>query len=277
MAALNDVLDSLTVPAATNPEISQPCEFLPWDSDFFNLRIARARPGRLDPQAATEVETWCQVQQIDCVYLLVEAGDGPTIRLAERRGFQQVDIRLTLSRRLDELVQLKPRKEINVRPCRAEDVSALRAIAGASHSDTRFYFDPNFDRAACERLYQTWIEKSCHGYASQVLVACLGDQVAGYFSCDRLDAERGQIGLVGVAAAARGQQVGSALLEAGLGWFWEQGLRQVSVVTQGRNVPAQRLYQRQGFLTERVELWYHRWFHRPAPRQRQIDNLPHSL
>jgi hypothetical protein len=34
----------------------------------------------------------------------------------------------------------------------------------------------------------------------------------------------------------------------------------VNVVTQGRNSKAQRLYERCGFLTRSVQLWYHRWF-----------------
>jgi ribosomal protein S18 acetylase RimI-like enzyme len=36
----------------------------------------------------------------------------------------------------------------------------------------------------------------------------------------------------------------------------------VSVVTQGRNVAAQRLYQRAGFVTASTQLWYHRWLDR---------------
>jgi len=34
------------------------------------------------------------------------------------------------------------------------------------------------------------------------------------------------------------------------------------VVTQGRNLAAQRLYQRNGFVTASLQLWYHRWFPR---------------
>jgi hypothetical protein len=36
------------------------------------------------------------------------------------------------------------------------------------------------------------------------------------------------------------------------------------VVTQGHNVAAQRVYQREGFLTKTVSLVYHQWFN---PRQ----------
>jgi ribosomal protein S18 acetylase RimI-like enzyme len=42
-------------------------------------------------------------------------------------------------------------------------------------------------------------------------------------------------------------------------WFSEEGVEVVSVVTQARNVRAQRLYQRYGFTTRSVKLWFHRW------------------
>jgi hypothetical protein len=32
------------------------------------------------------------------------------------------------------------------------------------------------------------------------------------------------------------------------------------VQTQARNVGAQRLYERAGFLASRVDIWLHRWF-----------------
>ncbi|MBA2735755.1 MAG: hypothetical protein H0U50_03095 [Pyrinomonadaceae bacterium] len=43
-------------------------------------------------------------------------------------------------------------------------------------------------------------------------------------------------------------------------WFAERNINQISVVVQGRNVKAQRLYQKNNFLTSSVELWYHLWF-----------------
>jgi dTDP-4-amino-4,6-dideoxy-D-galactose acyltransferase len=54
--------------------------------------------------------------------------------------------------------------------------------------------------------------------------------------------------------------VGRALVVNAIRWFSGQGVDSVSVVTQGRNVRAQRLYQRCGFTTRSVELWFHRWF-----------------
>jgi hypothetical protein len=37
-------------------------------------------------------------------------------------------------------------------------------------------------------------------------------------------------------------------------------MRTATVVTQGRNVAAQRTYQGAGYRTSRTSLWFHRWF-----------------
>jgi RimJ/RimL family protein N-acetyltransferase len=45
-----------------------------------------------------------------------------------------------------------------------------------------------------------------------------------------------------------------------LRWFAGRGTAEVTVVTQARNLAAQQVYQKAGFQTWAVQLWYHRWF-----------------
>ena len=42
----------------------------------------------------------------------------------------------------------------------------------------------------------------------------------------------------------------------------ERGLSDVTVVTQGRNVPALRTFESCGFRTTDVGLWFHKWYDR---------------
>jgi ribosomal protein S18 acetylase RimI-like enzyme len=72
--------------------------------------------------------------------------------------------------------------------------------------------------------------------------------------------DQGQIGLLAVALEARGTGLGSRLIHQALAWAQSQGATSVITVTQGHNVSAVRTYERQGFLIERMQLWYHRWF-----------------
>jgi dTDP-4-amino-4,6-dideoxy-D-galactose acyltransferase len=187
-----------------------------------------------------------------------------------------------------------------VRPAAPGDVPELRRIAAASHHDSRFYHDPHFDRGRCDELYATWIEKSCADPAGAVLVAELaavgtvGDPAptaapgsctapssvtaaalvpaltavpgppCGYVTLTLAPAGEGRIGLFAVAEAAQGRGIGGLLIAAALAWFVAHGAGTVSVVTQGRNVRAQRIYQKFGMLTRSLELWYHRWWRRGA-------------
>ncbi|MCC6616707.1 MAG: GNAT family N-acetyltransferase [Anaerolineae bacterium] len=235
------------------------CAFLPWDSDFFGVRIARARDHRLTAALATEISGWCARESIDCLYFLADADDAQTIALAEQHGFQLVDIRLTL--RLDSWAEHSGGSPSpHVRNASANDVEALKAIARLSHEDSRFFYDAHFSRERCAELYAVWIEKSCAGYADAALVFDDGSGAAGYITC-HLDADNGgSIGLVGVAQDQQGKGAGSALVSAAVDWLVQAGAAPITVVTQGRNARAQRLYQRHGFVTESLQLWYHRWF-----------------
>jgi len=232
------------------------CRYLEWDSDFFGCRIASLQPTRLDAASARIALDWCATREIECLYFLSEL-EPQSVAAAEAHGFRLVDVRMTLETRLASPGSAAPAA---VRVVQPNDVPALRAIARASHRDTRFYSDTRFDRSRCDALYETWIERSCHGYADEVLIVDVDGRAAGYISCHASASGEGQIGLVGVDAAVRGRGIGRALLDAALSWFGGRQIAHVTVVTQGRNYAAQRLYQRSGFVTGSVQLWYHRWF-----------------
>jgi dTDP-4-amino-4,6-dideoxy-D-galactose acyltransferase len=231
------------------------CRLLEWDSEFFGRRIGRVYDAQSDPDSARRAVAWAGENAVECLYLLVDAADTAAIRSAEDAGFRFVDIRVTLAR----AVEREPPAELaQVRPVRAEDLAVLREIARHSHTDSRFYADPHLPRPLCDSLYETWLVKSCDGYADAVLVAERGGRPAGYITCTAKEGT-GEIGLVGVDATHRGLGIGNTLVRAALAWFADRAVSRALVVTQGRNVAAQRLYQKCGFLTDTVECWYHWW------------------
>lgn len=232
------------------------CQYLQWDSNFFGHHIARSTQSGYEEDSFNRMLSLCVEERIECLYLLVESNDAQTVRLAEMNQFQFVDIRLTLDTNVYEQGRIG---YDDVRPHIATDIPELKAIARLSHHDSRFYYDPHFPRGLSDRLYETWIENSCNGYADQVLVAVDTDKPVGYISC-HLKGSTGQIGLLSVGVDAQGKGFGSKLIQAALCWFGEHGVGEVLVVTQGRNIAAQRIYQKNGFITKSVQLWYHRWF-----------------
>lgn len=235
------------------------CRYLEWDSQFFGKRIARLNRERLAESDVLQMLAWCAEQGIDCLYFLADSADARTSRLAERNGFALVDLRVTFERVVGDEHHLSSEPaDPRTRLASQRDAEALRRLARRLHRDTRFYFDEHFERSQCDLLYETWIDKSLNSSDQTVFVADAASQVAGYVSC-QTDGDESHIGLLGVAEAKARTGLGTALVQRFLAWSTEQGARRATVVTQGRNIAAQRLYQRCGFLTSSVQHWYHRW------------------
>ncbi|SPE31682.1 putative acetyltransferase [Acidobacteriia bacterium SbA2] len=268
-----------------NSSQDDPCELLKWDSDFFELKIARLLGSILRPALADAADIWCRRHGVNCLYAKLRSDDPETGQVVLGHGYRLVDVRITLEQEIDRGLENHPdapgsRSTWVVRPCQTRDLPALQRIARTRHRDTRFFFDGNFSPKRCEDLYERWITVSCQGYAQIVLVAQRdGDQAEnaeldndciGYITC-HLDGPEapGRIGLFAVDATFTGQGVGRALVRSAMSWFALQKRTRVSVVTQGRNVGALRLYERCGFCTAGVELFYHKWYldpdspHRP--------------
>jgi ribosomal-protein-alanine N-acetyltransferase len=79
-----------------------------------------------------------------------------------------------------------------------------------------------------------------------VLVAYLETAFAGYFS-GRVMSDEFELFSIAVVPELRRQNIGQALVQAGLQALREQGLRRCFLEVRAGNVPAQRLYARNGF------------------------------
>jgi ribosomal protein S18 acetylase RimI-like enzyme len=223
---------------------------LDWDSEFWGVRIGRVTEDAPDLEA---VDVWAREHEVACLYFLCRDEPGAAIR-AEQAGWRLTDVRVELTRPAAD-------ETSSVRPAGAKDEAPLRGMARANHRITRFYADPDFPDERCDDLYETWIRRSLEGWADAVLVAETEGAPAGYVSL-HARGDTGSIGLIGVDPGARGRQLGRELVLGAVRWCVDQGLADVTVVTQGRNVPALRTFESCGFRTTDVGLWFHRWYDR---------------
>jgi dTDP-4-amino-4,6-dideoxy-D-galactose acyltransferase len=237
------------VPPRRSVPAFEPCRLLPWDSEFWGFGIARVEGNSLDAARAGEVEEWARARDVRCAYFLAGGGDHASAAVAAARGYRLVGVRVELDRAPAHGGEAISR-------WREQDLPRLRAIARMSHRDTRFYADRNFDDDRCGDFYETWIARSCEGWANEVLVV---GQAEGYVSCHLSDGV-GSIGLIAVAEDARGRGFGLDLVRAAAAWLTEAGAERLTVVTQGHNIAAQRTFQRAGYRTADTALWFHRWF-----------------
>ncbi len=247
-----------------------PCELLPWDTNFFKMRIARFTSSTLSPSILADTEIWCRDNDIDCVYFLAPLHPAPSVRLAEDFGFRLMDVRVTLRRELSIGGAFpSPSSRMVIRGVHSHDVAKLESMSEDLYRHSRFYTDPNFSDEHCAALYSAWIRKSCDGYADEVFVAEKQGEPAGYITLKvSPDKTETAIGLMGIGVQSRQQGTGTLLLDHAIAWSTNHGATATSVVTQIRNVGAMRLYEKAGFRTSAVDLWYHWW-----PKKQPAENI----
>lgn len=235
-------------------------QLLAWDTQFFGFKTARIVAESLDAARIDQICQQCQHAGVQVVYYTVPASDDQRMRLAEMQGFDLVDIRMTFEWVVGPISTQTPSTNLLIRSARPDDLARLQAIARDCYHDSRFYHDRHYPREKCDQLYAAWIARSCQSDSEHVIVAEQAGAPIGFIAVEVAPNRHGTIGLVGVAAEARGARAGRCLVAAAQSWFASQNASTIFVVTQGRNVHAQRLYQYCGFVTRSVELTYHKWF-----------------
>lgn len=244
--------------------VCEPLELLPWDTEFFGVVVARITARRLRPEASAATDAWCRERRVRCLYFQADPDDDETVRVAESDGFHLVDVRMEFlwKRPAAGTLACTPIARGEARYRSDGDTDGIVAIAGDAYRQTRFYFDRRFPEERAAALYREWARKSCGGWANSVLVVPHGGAVGGFVTCHSEGPSRGRIGLVGVRTEARGAGIGTLVVRAAQEYFAGTGAGEVLVATQARNLDAQRLYQKCGFLTHSVSLTYHKWFDR---------------
>jgi mycothiol synthase len=94
--------------------------------------------------------------------------------------------------------------------------------------------------------------------ADGYVLAYRGDACLGFCRCE-LHALRGEIGILGTVEAARGIGLGRALLRWGVGWLEREGAARVTLLVDGENENALRLYRSEGFEVARTRAVFSRF------------------
>jgi len=241
-------------------ELESPAKYLEWDSAFFQKRIGRVSSSNMNDQKADSVDDWARDNHIDCVYYLADGLELTFARAAESHNYHLMDLRVTFNIDL-RYTKIESLKDTKIRPAVHGDIEELKRMAGEFHEISRFFADDHFERAKCRELYELWIERDFKE-ANRFLWVCEEQgQIAGYTSATiDLRDKKAQIGLVGVNPQYRGQGIGLHLQLEVLCQLRKLGINNVEVVTQGRNIKAQNLYQKSGFRLQSIDLWYHKWY-----------------
>lgn len=228
-------------------------EPLSWDSHFWGVSAARLH-------AASETELRqgldkCRALGVRWASLLLPVGLTTLIDSAIRAGFQMVDVRITMTRPIDETAEPTPVCLI----ARQELQQAQELVEGA-FGISRFFVDAHLERARCDEFYRTWVANSFSGEMADVIVASRHEGSLDAFVSIRRDSSRtASLPLVAVRSDRRGIGVGKRVMHEALNWLGNEGVESVDVITQLANVGAIRLYESLGFAIRESGVWLHHW------------------
>jgi ribosomal protein S18 acetylase RimI-like enzyme len=236
-------------------DAATPIERLEWDSDFFGFGVGRVAAARLAPRDAAGCARRARELGLRCLYFLADSGDPESWRAAIGAGFDPIDIRVELDRELPLAGQAP-----DCALAGESDLSALIHLARGTFTESRFFRDRRFPSGKAEELFSLWVRRGVSHSDSFTVLSRSSGEPSGFVSARITSIESGRIELVAVSPALRGQGVGLRLLDSCMGELARRGARRIFVVTQGSNAAAQRLYERAGFRTRSVGLWFHGWY-----------------
>jgi RimJ/RimL family protein N-acetyltransferase len=136
---------------------------------------------------------------------------------------------------------------VTVRTATVEDIDAVLDVFEAVAAEGRWVAtEVPFDRRErARRFEQTIVERD----DATMFVALDGDTIVGQLFIELSSYGVADLGM-SVAADHRGQGVGSALMEAGIGWARQKGAHKITLQVWPHNEPAIGLYRKFGFEQE---------------------------
>ena len=235
---------------------------LEWDSNIFGITMAAIEAPKLTPETIPLIINEAKEQEVRFLQYLCPCDDLASIHQAESNSFHLVDIRLTFQKILSSS-DLIPEKKSGIHfglatPAHIPDIITMST---GLYDDFRYCVDTQFPREKVDTFYHTWLSNAVYGkYDHLCYCLFINDKPIGYCTIRFNDQHTASLGLFGIAKEHQRKSLGNYLLQLTCADLFEKGYKEIHVVTQGKNIGAQRTYQGNGFKTLSVEMWYHKWF-----------------
>lgn len=209
----------------------------------------------------TEIDDWCRLNHIDCIYFLKKYNISDKHILENLNGFKLIDIRVSLSKNLNNLnITLDHDIKILIETLGEKSIKEMGRLINNSFVLSRFFVDTNFNVKYAQLLYHKWLKKHIAEKGSDVLCAKISGKIVGFISYSILKNRVGQIGLFAVNDKYSRIGIGSLLLKKCIQSLKNVGIESLLVVTQGRNIQGNQFYIKSGFEIINKSIWFHKWY-----------------
>ena len=225
---------------------------LAWDSDFFGLRIGRADVASKEESVMLASQANSLKNSFDLIYVFARHGlafSGENAALVDEKTVYV----------LTDIPSLEADDNLMVWDYKKGVTDDLLHLALTSGKYSRFRLDNRFPVGSYERLYSRWMEQSVNqAMATEVFCYMIEDTPKGLVTLDRKDGV-GTIGLVAIHEDYQHQGVGSTMMQHVISYSKKKQIEKLIVVTQLDNIPACRLYEKNGFKVQSVTDVWHWW------------------
>ncbi len=229
---------------------------LEWDSNHFGINIANLDSNILDLNDIDYVIKEAAQQGIKCIYCLVDPNNLDLIHCLSDYNFRFIDIRVLFKLKI---LSIDINLELKLEFASSRDLATISYWVGSFHHDSRFFKDKNFDLLKVQKMYSIWTNNFINSDTGAILVYKENSVLLGYIIVSIGFNNKGKIELIGVSENYRGKGIGEKLINLSVKWFIDKKVEEISVVTQGSNISAMRLYSKTKFLPSEVNNWYHYW------------------
>jgi dTDP-4-amino-4,6-dideoxy-D-galactose acyltransferase len=212
---------------------------LEWDSVFFGYEIAKLESNFIESEL------------IKLPYKLIYIF---SIKAIEQKSIVDADSKVEM-----EKTQLIKNDNFLVRFSDKEhSFDELLDLVYLSGKYSRFKTDINFRNNEFERMYYHWIKNAVSNPETNVFVKVVDKKLAGFVLLS-FEKEFGRIDLIAVGENYQKKGIGKELIQAAETICILKGLSIIKVATQGKNLNALNLYQKNGFKIVEKQYIYHYW------------------
>lgn len=231
----------------------------PFDTRIFACSIGRLvvdpTDGAADLEAALD-----EARARYAVLFLRTTSTHPVVEELARRGHRPVDRLVTSTLRSTSFTQPASVGDVAIEHVDKLDdeldVATVAAFTAETMRTSHFHADPRLSPESTRQLFQEWARNDVTGRARRTIVARAGREIVGFVAIV-IAGSVAIIDLVSVTPTWQGRGIGGLMLASFVEWVASTGL-EATVGTQVDN-PAQRLYERYGFVPTSEHLTYHLW------------------
>ena len=235
-------------------------QLLKWDSELFGFKVANILISTPTLEEFERIFENLKKQQIRLAYWQTSPKFKFQDEIAKKCSGLLVDLKTTFSKELSDRKEITT--EIDDSIVLFSDTIVNKQMIELSlqcGEYSRFRVDPNVPYPIFDKLYTLWIEKSVSKeLADDILIYKKENTIAGLATV-YTNESIGHIGLIGVDKHYRGMGIGNKLIAAAINYFNKAECNSIEVVTQGKNIAACALYEKNGFYIKSQTNYYHFW------------------